>query len=297
MKRLLIVLFICGLALTGQCNINVVSTLPDGGAIARDIGGTHVTVSVLAKPNENPHFVSPRPTFVVDLRTANVLIENGGELEVAWLPPLLQKAGNAKIAVGQPGRVIAAEDVRLSNVPGPARAAANVHPLGNPHFMTDPIVATAVAQHIARALSKIDPLNSADYQANYQKFESTMNFKMKQWRRTLSPCKGAKFAAYHDSWSYFAHRFAIDVDIFLEPEPGVPPSPAHLAEVIDQIKAQHIKGIIVEPYQDRKIAEKVASATDVKIIDFAQFPGGLSGTDSYTKLIDQLVTNILRSTK
>ena len=299
MKKILSILStILTFALTSEANINVVATLPDFGALAREIGGNNVTVTVLAKPTEDPHFVDARPSFVVQLRTAHVLIEGGAELELGWLPPLLQNARNPRLDVGQPGRVIASEGIRLMNIPGNVtRAAGDVHTLGNPHFMTDPIIAKAVAQHITRALSAVDPLRTADYQANYQKFEGTINFKLQQWGTSLLPFKGQKLVAYHDSWPYFAHRFGLNIDIFLEPKPGIPPSPSHLAEVIEQIKAQHIKAIIVEPFHDRKIAEKVAGATGAKVVDFAQFPGGLGGTDTYVKLIDKLVTNVLGALK
>ena len=113
----------------------------------------------------------------------------------------------------------------------------------------------------------------------------------------MLPFKGQHVVAYHDSWPYFAHRFGVAIDVFLEPKPGIPPSPSHLAEVIEQIKAQHIKGIIVEPYHDRKIAERVASATGAKVVDFAQFPGGLPETDTYVKLIDKLVGNLVAAMK
>jgi ABC-type Zn uptake system ZnuABC Zn-binding protein ZnuA len=163
--------------------------------------------------------------------------------------------------------------------------------------MTDPIIAKAVAQHIARAFSAVDPAHASDYQANEQKFESNINSKLQDWGKALLPFKGQRVVAYHDSWPYFAHRFGLNIDTFLEPKPGIPPSPSHLAEVIDQIKAQHIKAIIVEPFQDRKIAERVASATGAKVVDFAQFPGGLDGTDTYSKLIDKLVSNLLGALK
>jgi zinc/manganese transport system substrate-binding protein len=235
---------------------------------------------------------------VVALRNADVLIEGGAELEIGWLPPLLQNARNPKIDTGKPGRVVASEGIRLMNIPTNAsRAAGDVHVLGNPHFTTDPIIAKAVAQHIAQAFSAIDAPNAATYQANYKRFETSVNAKLQQWGAAMLPFKGQPVVAYHDSWPYFAHRFGISIDIFLEPKPGIPPSPSHLAEVIAQIKTQHVKAIIVEPFHDRKIAEKVASATGAKVVDFAQFPGGLPGTDTYVSLIDKLVSSLAAAMK
>jgi len=173
------------------------------------------------------------------------------------------------------------------NVPANVtRAAGDVHALGNPHFTADPIIAKAIAQHIAQSFSALDPANAASYQANYKKFEATINAKLQEWGAAMLPFR-----------PYFAHRFGLNIDIFLEPKPGIPPSPSHLTEVIAQIKAQHIKAIIVEPFHDRRIAEKVASATGAKVVDFSQFPGGLSGTDSYVKLIDTLVARLAAALK
>ena len=280
-------------ALGAQAKINVVATLPDLGAIAREIGGDNVDVTVLAKATEDPHFVDARPSFVVKLRQADVLIDGGAELEIGWLPPLLQNARNPKIEVGQPGRVQASQGIRLMEVPAQlTRAAGDVHAMGNPHFMVDPIIAKAVAQHIANAFAAVDPVHAADYQTNEKKFEATINAKLQEWGTKLLPFRGQSLVAYHDSWPYFAHRFGFQIDVFLEPKPGIPPSPSHLAEVIEQMKARKIKAIIVEPYHNRKIAEKVAQSTGAKVIDFAQFPGALPNTDTYVKLIDALVNNL-----
>jgi zinc/manganese transport system substrate-binding protein len=277
-----------------QGKINVVATLPDFGAVARQIGGDNIDVTVLAKPTEDPHFVDARPSFVVKMRQADVLIDGGAELEIGWLPPLLQNARNPKIEVGQPGRVQASQGVRLMEVPEQlTRAAGDVHAMGNPHFMIDPIIAKAVAAHMASAFSAVDPAHAAEYQSNEKSFENTINAKLQEWGSKLLPYKGQSLVAYHDSWPYFAHRFGFNINLFLEPKPGIPPSPSHLAEVIAQMKAQKIKAIIVEPYHDRKIATKVAESTGAKVVNFCQFPGGLPNTDTYTTLIDVLVNNLV----
>ncbi len=297
-KTLIAVCLCLTTALAAQAKVNVVATLPDYASLAREIGGDNVDVTVLAKPTEDPHFVDARPSFVVKLRQADVLIDGGAELEVGWLPPLLQNARNPKIEVGQPGRVQASQGIRLMEVPAElSRAAGDVHAMGNPHFMVDPIIAKAVAQHIANALAAVDSAHAADYGANEKKFEATVNAKLQEWGAKLLPYHGQSLVAYHDSWPYFAHRFGFNIDVFLEPKPGIPPSPSHLAEVIAQIKAQKIKAIIVEPYHNRKIAEKVAESTGAKVVDFAQFPGALPDTDTYIKLIDALVNNLAASLK
>src|SRR3954462_3750758 len=289
---------ILSLTVTGQAKLKVVATLPDLGSLAHEVGGDKVDVSVLAKPTEDSHFVDARPSFVVQLRDADVLIDGGAELEIGWLPPLLQNARNPKIDAGKPGRIQASQGVRLMNVPTEAsRAAGDVHALGNPHFVIDPIIAKTVAQHIAQAFSAVDAANAGAYEANYKKFEAAINAKLQEWGAAMLPFKGQNVVAYHDSWPYFAHRFGVNIDTFLEPKPGIPPSPSHLAGVIDKIKAQKIKAIIIEPFHDRKIAEKVASSTGAKVVEFAQYPGGLPNTDSYVKLIDALVARLSAAMK
>ena len=178
------------LPLVAYGKLNVVATLPDLGSLAREIGGDNVNVTVLAKPTEDPHFVDARPSFVVALRSADVLIDGGAELELGWLPPLLQNARNAKLDIGKPGRVQASQGVRLMNVPANVtRAAGDVHALGNPHFGVDPIIAKAIAQHIAQSFSAIDAANAATYDANYKKFEASINAKLQGGAR---PCCRSK---------------------------------------------------------------------------------------------------------
>ncbi len=288
----LLVAALCG-ASTLHAKLNVVATLPDYGAVAAEIGGDKVEVTVMAKPTEDPHFVDARPSFVVKLKNADVLIEGGAELEIGWLPPLLQGARNAKIVNGAPGRVIVSAGLHLMNVPtNVTRAAGDVHALGNPHFMIDPIIAKVVAQNIANAYARVDAANAEMYQANYKKFETTINAKLQEWGKAMLPFKGQSVVAYHDSWVYFAHRFGLSIEIFLEPKPGIPPSPSHLAEVIGKMKEQKVKAIIVEPHHNRKIAEKVASSTGAKIVDAAQFPGALPNTETYVALMDVLVARM-----
>ena len=296
MKFMKLNLFLCFLsAITApvHARLNVVTTLPDYASLATVVGGNLVDVTALAKPTEDPHFVDARPSFVVKLKTADVLIEGGAELEIGWLPPLLQSARNPKLEVGQPGRVVASQGLRLLNAPASlSRAEGDVHAMGNPHFGVDPIIAKAIAKHIAEAFSVLDAANAAAYQANEKAFEETINGKLQDWGRALLPFKGRGVVAYHDSWVYFAHRFGLVIDVFLEPKPGIPPSPSHLGEVIAKVKEGHIKAIIVEPFHNRKIADKVAASTGAKVVDFAQYPGAFPGTDSYVSLIDTLVTRL-----
>src|SRR3981081_3727467 len=184
------------LAISAHAKLKVVATLPDLASLAREVGGDKVDVSVLAKPTEDSHFVDARPSFVVQLRDTDVLIDGGAELEIGWLPPLLQNARNPKIEVGKPGRVQASQGVRLMNVPTTAtRAAGDVHALGNPHFVVDPIIAKTVALNIAQTCRSLDAPNAAAYDANYKKFEATINAKLQEWGTAMLPLKGQSVVA------------------------------------------------------------------------------------------------------
>lgn len=289
-------LLVCPLIAQGK--LNVVATLPDFGSLAREIGKDKIEIVVLGKPNDDPHFVEPRQNFVGSLRKADVLIDGGAGLEAGWLPPLLQKARNPKIDIGKPGRIQASRGIRLLNIPTGASTAANeVHSSGNPHIILDPLIAKVVAQRIAKSLMAVDPPNAAFYDGNYKKLETTINARVQRWRGTLQQLKDQHVAAYHDSWPYFAHRFGLKIDTFLEPSPGTPPTPSHLTDVILEMKRDHITVILIEPYQDRRIAEKVARSAEAKLVEVSQFPGGMPGTDGYVSLINQLVKQLADAMK
>ena len=299
MKNLIkVTLVFVGLLLATELSaeLNVVATLPDLADIAKQIGGDKTEVTTLAKPTEDSHFVDARPSFVLKLNQADVLIEGGADLEAGWLPPLCEGCRNPKIQTGAPGRVIASQGIRLVGIPDTlSRAHGDVHAKGNPHFLVDPLRAEIAAKHIAAVFSELDPKFAPVYQANLKKFDDTIGRKMQAWSKQLAPFRGQTVAAYHDSWTYFGNRFGLKIDLFLEPKPGIPPSAAHLAKVIEKMKAGHIKAILVEPYHDRRIAESVASRTGATVVDFAQYPGALPHTENYFDLIDRLVSDLAKA--
>lgn len=281
-----------------QAKLKVVATLPDLGSLAREIGKDKIDIVVLGKANEDPHFVESRPNFVPSLRDADVLIDNGADLELGWLPALLQKASNSKLDIGKPGRVQASKGIALVNpTPDVMLVAGDAHARGNPHFMMDPMSAKAIVGNVAKSFKAIDPSNAAFYEANYKKFEAVINAKVQGWRAILQPYQDQHLVAYHDSWPYFARRFGLKIDVFFEPSPGVPPTPSHLTDVIQKMKENHIKAILVEPYQDRRLAEKIARSADAMVIDVAEFPGGIPGTDSYINLVNQVVKRVADAVK
>jgi zinc/manganese transport system substrate-binding protein len=176
------------------------------------------------------------------------------------------------------------------------RAKGDIHAMGNPHFMTDPVNAKLAAQHICDAFCRLDAASAEFYHANLAKFTARLDAKLAEWQTALAPFKGARIVAYHNTWPYFARRFGLNIDLFLEPKPGIPPSPAHLASVIETMKSENIRVIIVEPYQNRRTAETVAQRTGATVLDFAQYPGSVKGTEGgYIELMDYLVSSLAKA--
>src|SRR2546423_1952833 len=276
--------------------LRVVATTPDLASVAREIGGDKVNVVALAKPTEDPHFVDAKPSFIVTLNRADALIEGGAELELGWLPPLLENSRNSKIAAGAPGRVVSSEGIRLLEVPTSFdRSKGDIHSLGNPHYMIDPAAAKAVARNIATHFSALDPKNAATYNANLARFNSRIDTRLADWQKQLAPYRGAKIVTYHRDFIYFAQRFGLSIVDELEPKPGIAPSPAHLAQVIGEMKRNNVRVILVQPFQNRKTAETVARQTGATVVDAPQQPGAARNTSSYFDNMDNLVRAIARA--
>ena len=273
--------------------ISVVATTPDLGAIAKEIGGDMIDVKTLAKPTEDPHFVDAKPSLVVTLNRADMLIEGGAELEVGWLPPLLETARNDKIAAGAPGLVIASQGIRMLEVPTTLdRSRGDVHAQGNPHFLLDVTNVKLVAAQIADHLGKIDPQRATAYKENLAGFNNRVDTKSADWAKILAPFKGAKVVTYHNDFVYFANRYGFQIVETLEPKPGIAPSAAHIAKVIAAMQSSGAKIVLVQPYQNRKTAETVARQANATVVDYSQQPGALKNTTTYFDLMDTMVKSI-----
>lgn len=289
MKRILLMAVGMLLAVSAaHATLNVVATTADLGSIAKEIGGNYVSVTVLGKPTEDPHFVDAKPSFIVKLNHADAVVEGGAELEIGWLPALLDQARNAKIVSGAPGHIACAAGVPLLDVPATLdRSRGDIHAAGNPHYVIAPSNAKIVAKNIMDGLCTIDPKHADIYHANLKTFDDEIDEKLVEWHKLLDPFRGQTVVAYHDSWPYFAKEFGLKIDLFLEPKPGLPPTPAHLADVIVKMKEAKAHVIIVDPYLNRKTADTVASHTGAKVVEVTQFPGGVKGTeDGYVQTVD-----------
>ncbi|HEX7878214.1 MAG TPA: metal ABC transporter substrate-binding protein [Candidatus Eisenbacteria bacterium] len=285
-----------GTSIAGK--LNVVATTPDLASIAMEIGGDAVDVKALAKPTEDPHFVDAKPSLIVTLNKADVLIEGGAELEVGWLPPLLESARNEKIAAGAPGLVVASQGIRMLEVPATLdRAKGDVHALGNPHFMIDPMNVKVVAAVIADHLTQAAPASAETFKANLAAFNSRLDAKTAEWQKLLEPYAGARIVTFHNDFVYLAERFKLDVIATLEPKPGISPSPAHLADVIEKMKSQGAHVILVQPYQNHKTADAVARQTDAVVLESAQQPGAFKDTGTWFLMMDHLVMQLAAALK
>ena len=300
MNKVFPLLVLCALAIVApaaQAKLDVVATTPDFGSIATEIGGNRASITTLAKPTEDPHFVDAKPSFIVKLNRADAVVEGGAELEIGWLPALLDQSRNSKLALGAPGRIYCSQGISLVEIPATLdRSRGDIHAAGNPHYMTDPVNAKIVAEHIANAFCQLDAKSCDTYRANLKKFTDELDKKTVEWAKRLAPFEGQRVVAYHNTWPYFARRFGLSIDLFLEPKPGIPPTPVHLAEVMSRMKAERAHVILVEPYQNRKTAEAVAGETGATVVEVAQFPGGVKGTDKgYIEMMDYLVSSLARA--
>jgi len=280
-----------------QAKLDVVATTPDLGSIVREIGGDLVEIEILARPKEDAHFVSARPSFIVKLNKADVLVDGGAELEIGWLPALVDQARNRKIVPGAPGRIVCSQGVQMLEIPATLdRSRGDIHAAGNPHYMIDPLNAKIVAEHISATLCELVPQSCATFESNLKRFSNEIDVKRIEWQNLLKPYSGRRVVSYHNSWLYFSKRFGIRVDLFLEPKPGIPPSPSHLAEVVSQMRSDKITVIMVDPYINRRTAETAARFTGATLVDVAQFPGGVKGTEGgYIQLLDYLVNSLAKA--
>jgi zinc/manganese transport system substrate-binding protein len=272
--------------------LRLVATTADLGAIAAAVGGDAVEVTTLARPTEDPHFVDPKPSFIRILNQADALVEGGAALEAGWLPPLLDAARNPKIATGQPGRVVAASGIALRDVPTQLdRSLGDVHPFGNPHFLLDPLNGKAVSGTIARALCAVDPGRCATYEANAKQLAATIDARLPGWQQALGGVRGTRIVTYHKNFDYLADRFGLEILGTLEPKPGIPPSPTHLAALIPRMQAVQARLILVEPYRERQTAELVAEKTGARVVVLPIMPAD-AGKTAYVDLIDRDVRAI-----
>jgi zinc/manganese transport system substrate-binding protein len=275
-------------ASSAHAQLRVVGATEDMAALAREVGGDKVKVDAIARGYQDPHFVEAKPSFIFLLSKADLLIAVGRELEISWLPPLITQSRNAKIQPGSPGYLDASQNVRILDVPsGPVtRAMGDVHPSGNPHYWLDPNNGRLVAQAIKAKLAELDRANAAYYDQRYADFDRRLGEAEKRWDASMAPYRNAKIVTYHRSWTNFADRFKLNVIGYVEPKPGVPPSPQHTIDLIREMKAQGVKVLMVEPYFDLKTPNSIGRETGAGVLVMPPSVGGEKAITDYIKLFD-----------
>jgi zinc/manganese transport system substrate-binding protein len=300
MKRIILIfsslLIIISTADAGS--IKVVTTTMDMKSIAEMIGGNKVSVQSIATGYQNPHFVDPKPSYIISLSNADLFVTVGLDLETGWSPQLLSSARNSKIQKGSPGYVDASEGVALLQVPSSVnRGEGDIHIYGNPHYWLDPLNGKVIARNIANGLEKIDPSNRTFYEANLETFIVKIDMKLKEWSAEMAPFKGSKIIAYHNEWVYFEKRFGLEIVDFLEPKPGIPPSPSQLVKVIKEVTANKIKIIISSPYFTSSSSDVVSKQTGVKVLTLATSTGAFGNIKNYFDLFDYDVAQLVAALK
>jgi len=272
---------------TAQAQLKVVTSTTDLYDIAKAVGGDKITATHIGEGYQDPHFIEAKPSFVLQLRNADVWAFVGLDLEIGWMPLLLQGARNPKLQPGQPGyvdasRAIPVLDLARGNVD---RSQGDVHPLGNPHYWLDPENGRRIAKLFRDTFSQLDAKNASTYAANADAFTQRLDAAEQSWKADLAKIKGQPVVAWHTSWRYFAEYTGMNIVGFMEPKPGVPPSPSHLAGLIQTMKQTGAKVIVMEPFYDRKTADFVASKTGAKVLVLPPSVGGTKGLDDYIRLM------------
>lgn len=279
--------------------LKVVTTTEDLASLAREIGGDKITVVALAKGYQDPHFVDPKPSFIFEVSRADVLIVVGRELEIGWLPPLINSSRNAKIQTGGSGYLDASLTVKILEIPTGqvTREMGDVHPQGNPHYWLDPGNGRRIALAIKEKLSQLDPADKATFDARYADFDKRLADAEKRWDAMMAPYKGTKIVTYHRSWPNFMDRFGLNVMGYVEPKPGIPPSPSHTIDLINGMKAQGVKLIVVEPYFDLKTPQAIATQVGGTVLVLAPSVGGSKEATDFIKLFDYNVGTVAAALK
>jgi ABC-type Zn uptake system ZnuABC Zn-binding protein ZnuA len=277
-----------------RAQLSVVTTTQDLASIAREVGGDKIAVESLSAGNQDPHFVEPKPSLLLKLNKAALLIAVGRELEVAWLPPLLTQARNAKIQPGTPGFLDASIGVRILDIPTGqiTRAMGDVHPSGNPHYWLDPGNGLIIARAIETRLGELIPAERSYFAQRVTAFAQRLADAQKRWDAKMSPFKGVKIVTYHRSWANLVDRFGLNVVGYIEPKPGIPPPPRHIVDLIAEMRTQQIKVILVEPYFDLRTPESIARETGGSVLVLPPSVGGVTGVGDYIALFDYIVNQL-----
>lgn len=282
------------LTLPASAKVKVVASTWDLGAIVREVGGEQATVTVLSVPTQDPHFVDAKPSLVLKLASADLLVHNGMELEVGWLPVLVTSARNPTLAPGGPGNLDCSTLVVAKEVPTQKvdRSMGDIHPGGNPHYSRDPHNGALVARGIAARLAELAPEHRSLFEANAKKLTDELAAREVKWREQLAPFAGTKVVTYHKSWNYFCDWTGLSQVAFVEPKPGLPPSTAHVAKVLSVMRSQKVPIIIQEEWYSPSTAELLTRQSGAELV---RVRGQVGEQERYADYLEYLVTQTVKA--
>jgi zinc/manganese transport system substrate-binding protein len=259
---LFLILFLIAMPTSAGAKVKVVATVPDLGAIISAIGGEHIQLTTLLK-SQDPHFADGKPSYLVSLRQADLLVVNGMNLESSWLVPLVSNARNGRILAGSSGHLDTSARVRKREIGQTDRAMGDIHPAGNPHYLTDPREVLTVAADIGQRLARLDPVHAQDYLIRTRAFRKAVFLYAKRERTRFMKLPAAKrrIVSYHRSMAYLANWLGLQIVAEIEPKPGIPPTPSHVARVLSRMKANNVKAILQMVYYPRSTTKKLATLT------------------------------------
>ena len=294
-KQLLIGSFLLAANALAASKLNVVTATEDLSAIAREIGGDKVDAESIAKGYQDPHFVEPKPSFLLRLQKTDLLVAIGLQLEIGWLPPLITQSRNPRIQPSAPGYMEVSHFCHVAEIPQGqvTRAMGDVHPMGNPHYWLDPDNGRRIAKALQEKFSQMQPADASYFAQRYADFDKRLTVAIKGWDAKMAPYKGRKVITYHRSWPNFCERFGIEVVDYVEPKPGIPPSPSHTLDLINLMNREHIKLILVEPYFDLRTPNSIAQKTGGMVVQLMPSVGGVKEIKDYFQLFDYDINKLV----
>jgi zinc/manganese transport system substrate-binding protein len=277
-----------------QAKLNVVSSISTLGSLAREVGGDRVNVESLSHGYQDPHFVEPKPSLMLTLNRADLLLHVGLELEIGWLPPLVLGSRNPKIQSGEPGNLDCSQAIPVLDVPTVKidRSMGDIHPQGNPHYWLPPENARLLAKLIAQRLEQLDSAGQAEYEKNLAAFNAKVDAREKEWAPAVAKMKGTKVATYHKSWTYVSRWLGMEEIGYVEPKPGIPPDPEHLVRLIGAMKQEHATLLLMEDFYNRNTARLVAEKAGAKLLDLPTDVGAKPEITDWFKLVDALLKQL-----
>lgn len=286
-------LLLAGLGARAEAKLRVVASIETLADLSRQVGGDRVDVTSLSRGVQDPHFVDAKPSLVLALNRADAVVYVGLDLEIGWLPPLVQQARNARIQRGQPGNIDASTSIRPEDVPNvpsdQLRAMGDIHPLGNPHYWIPPKNARAIARLLAERFAALDADGGAAYRAGLARFEAQLASKEKQWESAAAPLRGTRIVTFHKSWSYVARWLGMEEVGYIEPKPGIPPTANHTAQLVEAMKKTGVRLVVVESFYPSTMARFVAENGRARLVSAPSSVGATPAIKTYFDLVDAVI--------